>query len=449
MTSARRNESGPFGQVLTATDGRDILENTPDGWEVDQPYLWWDGPAGGDGTGGPWGNPPPGADAAAPSLYGLSLPVVTRCTQLIAESIAGMPWKVYRGRERIDAPRWISDPQQQRVDGRIPGTDLLLPVRFSNVEFWAQAITSYLWWGEAILYTPRLRDDAGEPTGPIQTPLYVLHPEAVDLDDSGCWVVTDDDTGDEYTLDPRELIIVRNIVRPGRKRGLGVIGAHAANLGFYGNVRRYADNLFQRGVPGGYLKSSKPDLDEATARTVKDKWMRAHGADRKSIAVLNATTEFVPLQLDPQTTQFLDMKRLEAWEVAQMFGIPPAKLGVSMGESLTYSNLESDNAAFVQNALLPVARKFEAALDAQLPYGNELKIDFRSIDRGDTSARYAAYSTGIASGFLTVDEVRAFEDLPPLAPVDLVAGDTSQDTSQDTTPPAVDGGDAPPLALVQ
>lgn len=422
-------------QVHYATDGRDILFNKPDGWEVDEPWLWWDGPADGDGAGGPWGNPPPGADRAAPSLYGTGLPVVTRCTQLIAESIAAMPWKTYRGRDNLTAPTWITDPQLQRPDGRIPGSDVLLPVRFSNVEFWSQAITSYLWWGEAMIYTPRVRDDDGQPTGPIVAPLYALHPGKVDLDEeTGQWVVDDPDTGEDYVLDPRELLIVRNLVRPGRKRGLGVIGAHAAALGFYAGVRGYADNLFQRGVPNGYLKSSKPDLDPAQAKRLKDAWMRAHGGDQKSIAVLNATTDFQPLQLDPQTTQFIDLKRLEAWEIATMFGLPPSKLGINMGQSNTYTNLAEDNTAFVQDSLLPVARKFEAAIDALLPRGTSLKIDFRQILRGDTTSRYQAYQVGLDAGFLTIDEVRDAEDLPPLP------------TTAPAPPPADDPAGAQPAA---
>lgn len=441
-----------LGQIHYATDGREILLNAPDGWEVDAPWLWWDGPDGGDGTGGPWGNPPPGADLAAPSRYGLTLPAVTRCTQLLAENVAGMPWKTYRGRDAIDAPAWITDPQAARLDGRRtvgPGASAIASL--SNVEFWAQAITSYLWWGEAILYTPRKLDASGAPTGDIVAPVYLLHPAKVELED-GRWFVDDVDVdGAPIELDPRELIVVRNLTRPGRDRGLGIIQAHAYDLGFYANVRAYADNTFQRGVPNGYLKSTKPDLDAAQANKLKRSWMAAHGSSRKSIAVLNATTDFTPLELDPQTTQLLDLFRLQAWQVALMFGVPPSKLGITMGQSNTYSNIESEGVAFVTDSLLPIARKFEAAIDTVLPLGTTLKIDFRQLMRGDTTTRYEAYSVGIAAGFLTVDEVRDAEDLPPLpaapaapavvtaAPLSIVATptdppDTSGDTSGDTTP---------------
>jgi HK97 family phage portal protein len=453
-----------LGQIHYATDGREILLNTPDGWEVDAPWLWWDGPADGDGTGGPWGNPPPGAELAAPSRYGLTLPAVTRCTQLLAENVAGMPWKTYRGREQVPAPTWITDPQAARLDGRRtlgPGASAIASL--SSVEFWAQAITSYLWWGEAILYTPRKLDAAGQPTGDIVAPVYLLHPAKVELD-AGRWFVDDVDVdGAPIELDPRELIVVRNLTRPGRDRGLGVIQAHAFDLGFYANVRAYADNTFQRGVPNGYLKSTKPDLDAAQAAKLKRSWMAAHGSTRKSIAVLNATTDFTPLELDPQTTQLLDLFRLQAWQVALMFGVPPSKLGITMGQSNTYSNIESEGVAFVTDSLLPIARKFEAAIDTVLPLGTTLKIDFRQLMRGDTTTRYEAYSVGIAAGFLTVDEVRDAEDLPPLpaaapvappTPLSIVAApadtpDTSPDTSPDTGDTSPDtSGDTDPVAAV-
>jgi HK97 family phage portal protein len=430
-------------QIHYATDGRDMVVNTPDGWEIDQPWLWWDGPANSDGTGGPWGNPPPGAELAAPGLRGTSVPAVSRCLQLTADKTASMPWKTYRGRESVDPPSWILDPQATARDGRRPITSDDA-VRLSGVDFWAQHIRSMLLWGEGITYTPRVRDAFGQPTGPIVAPLYNLHPKYVHLDARG-WYVEDAD-GDPDYLDPRELIITRWIMQPGRQRGVGVIKAHAIDLGFAANVRAYADNLMRRGVPGGYLKSTKPDLNQQGADTLKSAWMNSHDGVRKSIAVLNATTEFHPIELDPESAQYIDMARLSSWQIALMFGVPPSRLGINMGQPNTYANLESDNAVYVQDALLTIARKIEAAIDAVLPVGTELKIDFNMLLRADTSTRFAAYETGIRAGFLTVDEVRAWEDLPPLpappaaaAPANVVplgaaAGDDTPDA-----PAAVEG----------
>lgn len=405
------------GNLHTATDGRDILINTPDGWEVDRQYLWWDGPADSDGTGGPFGNPPPDADLG-PTTAGWASPVVSRCLQLTADKISSMPWKTYQGRTVTQTPAWILDPQNLAADGRRHQVTTKL-VRFSGVDFWSQHLRSMLLLGEGITYTPRIRDENGEPTGPIVAPLYNLNPRHLELTADGRWWVESPGTYDgDYPgyeeIDSRELLVTRYVVRPGKRRGLGVLQAHAADLGFSAHVRGFADNLLRRGVPNGWLKSSKPDLTQQQADELKRAWMKSHGGVHKSIAVLNATTEFHPIQLDLQSVAYLDMKRLSAWELALCFGVPPGKLGISISDSMQYSTLEMANTEYVQDTLMGLARKMESAIDAILPAGTELKIDFNQLLRGDTTTRYSAYQTGLDAGFLTIDEVRAFEDLPPL-----------------------------------
>lgn len=401
------------GSIHTATDGRDVLFNDPDGWEIDQPWLWWTGDSDRNPIAGQtFGNPIPGAEYAG-GYQGHSLPVVDRCLQLTADKIATMPWKVYRGRDRLDTPSWIADPQALARDGRRPfiGT---MDVRFSAVEFWAQYLRSLLLEGEGIAYTPRLRDDDDQPTGPIIAPCYILNPRHVEIV-GGRYAVPDPDSEDgwEY-LDPRELVVTRWIVRPGKRRGIGVLQAHLADLLNAQNLRAYADNLLQRGVPNGYLKSSKPDLDQTRADELKANWMRAHGGNVKSIAVLNATTEFVPITINPQAMQYVEMAKLSDWNICHLFGVPPTKLGLSLGSSLQYSTLESANAEYVQDGLMNIARRVESAIDAALASGTSMKIDFNQLMRADTTARFAAYQVGLTAGFLTVDEVRALEDLPPL-----------------------------------
>jgi HK97 family phage portal protein len=112
--------------------------------------------------------------------------------------------------------------------------------------------------------------------------------------------------------------------------------------------------------------------------------------------------------------QYAEMAKLSDWNLCHLFGVPPTKLGLSMGSSLQYSTLESANAEYVQDGLMNIARRLESAIDAALPAGTELKIDFNQLLRADTGARYVAYKTGLEAGFLTVDEVRIWEDLPPM-----------------------------------
>lgn len=383
------------GQILTATDGRDILANSPDGWEVEQPWLWFDGPNGGDGTGGPFGNPPPGAAGSYAAL-----PAAARCRSLICDTLAGMPWEIYRGRERLRTPDFITDPQALRNDERIVSSSL--EIRLSAVEFWSSFLVSAVELGEGIVYTPA-RDAAGQPV----PPLFMLNPADVDVYGGSYFV------GDER-LDADELIVLRNRVWPGKKRGHGVWDQFGHEIGFGHRIRDYADNMLGRGIPAGYLQVRSPDLSQDEADDLKAKWEAAHGGRRRRIAVLNAVTEFHPLQIDAQALQLTELLKLNAWQIALIYGIPPSKLGASMGESMTYSNVESRGIEYVQDALLPWARRIEATFDGLFPRGTEMKLNLDQLRRADTKSRYEAYKIALDAGILTPDEVREREDLEPM-----------------------------------
>jgi phage portal protein BeeE len=70
---------------------------------------------------------------------------------------------------------------------------------------------------------------------------------------------------------------------------------------------------------------------------------------------------------------------------------------------------------------LPWAARIEAVLDAQIPRGTSVKIALDALARADTKTRYDGHKIALEAGFLTVDEVRALEDRPPLQPDEVVA----------------------------
>lgn len=392
------------GSMHTATDGRDILVNRPDGWEVDRPWLWLDGPADGDGTGGPFGNPPPGA-LMGPAGY-LAIPTFLQCTYLISEQIAAMPWQVFRDNMKINVPGWISDPQGARLDGRVVTLDAPIP-RLSAPEFWSQVITSLLWYGEAFIYTPRKAD------GSVGSPIWLLHPEDVELELGRFFVPSDD--GPAY-IDPSELLVIRGHMRPGKSRGYGVVNSFRESFRLAGALRVFASNTFRRGIPAGYLKVNQPDLTPEQAAKLKTRWLEQHGGGIKSIAVLNSVTEFHPLALDTQTEQMIDMLRLSAWEICSMFGVPVSKVGLSVGDSMTYNNAQDDDQRFVKDTLRTWVNRVEAAISNWLPAGQYMRVNLNSYLRANTTDRFEAYSKALdpETGFMTVDEVRALEDLPPM-----------------------------------
>jgi HK97 family phage portal protein len=414
-------------QTFTATDyGRDILVNTPDGWEHDQQYLWWvDGPGGGQATG--FGNPPPNARFSGAD----ALPAVLRCTAIIADTIAGLPWRVYRGFDQQPTPRFITDPQMLREDRRVFPVPIVADA-MSNVEFYTQWITSALWYGDGIAYAQEL-DASGQP----RTPLILLDPEQVKIKPAERY------TGMRYSywhgdieLDSARVLRLRG--EPPYENGsmgTGVLDRFSSDLGLAAAMRTYAAGIFTNGIPSGYLKVNAPQVTETQAADLQTKWMSRHGSPRKRIAVLNATTDFVPLSISPVDSGLSEAKTWSLRDIALAFGVPAYMLGVP-GDSSTYANVESRMTELRTFTLLPWIRRIEATLDALFPFGTEVKIVTDGTLRADTSTRYAAYETALRGGWMTVDEVRALEDRPPLpqqvstAPEDTLPGVTGDDLAQ-------------------
>jgi HK97 family phage portal protein len=367
---------------------------------VDQPWLWWLGPQGSDGTGGPFGAPLTGDD---PNGLG-TLPAVSRCTSIICDTIAGLPWKVYKGEytEQL-APDWITDPQSSRIDGRVVGGTTPWDTRYSAVEFWTNWITAALWWGDGYIYVP-VRDNAGAP----KPPLWQLHPFDVKIDKAtGTYSVGG------TRLPSGSIIHLRGAGPYKDWHGNGVLQVNGADLSLAATIRQYAASVFTSGVPAGYLRSSQPSMTEDQAVALKATWMKAHGNAKRSIAVLNSTTEFHPISISPVDAQLALAREWGLRDIALAFGIPPYMLGVP-GDSSTYANVESRLIELRTFSLLPWIRRIESVLDSEFPRGTSLKIKSDALLRADTASRYAAYESGLRAGWLTVDEVRELEDRPPL-----------------------------------
>jgi HK97 family phage portal protein len=271
------------------------------------------------------------------------------------------------------------------------------------VEFWANWVNAALWWGDGYIYCP-VRDINGQP----KPPLWQLHPNDVKIDkDSGTYWVG-------QTMLPSGSIIHLRGAPPYRDgHGNGVLTSNAADIGLAATIRSYASSVFTSGVPAGYLKSSQPSMTPDQAIALKASWLKAHGNAKRSIAVLNATTEFHPISLNPVDAGLAAAREWGLRDIALAFGIPPYMLGVP-GDSSTYANVESRMIELRTFSLLPWIRRIESVLDSEFPRGTSVKIKSDALLRADTATRYAAYESALRAGWITTDEVRQLEDRAPL-----------------------------------
>jgi hypothetical protein len=82
---------------------------------------------------------------------------------------------------------------------------------------------------------------------------------------------------------------------------------------------------------------------------------------------------------------------------------------------MSFASVEAQNLSFVQHSLRPLLERIEQALSSLLPEKDGfVKFNLDALLRGTTTERYDAYTKGLREGFLSLNDVRATEDLSPL-----------------------------------
>ena len=119
-------------------------------------------------------------------------------------------------------------------------------------------------------------------------------------------------------------------------------------------------------------------------------------------------------------SQLLETRAYGAREVARGLGIFPAELLLveSAGSSLTYQNVADALMTLCRVTLQPVyLAPIEEALSDLVPGTQAVRFSTSELERLGTIQRYAAYATGLGSGFLTTEQVDRWEGWDRAAPL--------------------------------
>lgn len=234
---------------------------------------------------------------------------------------------------------------------------------------------------------------------------------------------------------------------PDGSAGYHLLSIARDNIGFSIACDRFGSAFFGNGARlGGLLKSPNRLSDEAR-ENLKKSWSQQYsGVDNSGkTGLLEEGLTYDPISYKDDGALYTTTRQFQITEIARLFNISPVKLH-ELGRA-TWGNLATLNTDFYITTLRPWLEKIESELERKLfGAGSEYYCEFLadSILRGDTTTRYAAYNVAITAGFLTVDEVRGFENLPPLtdeqkaelkpapSPVIVQAPDNLADDSTDT-----------------
>jgi len=307
---------------------------------------------------------------------------VYRAVNILAIAAMQLSMDVWRGGQPIDTPPVVRRPDLHR----------------SRSSWLMQNVTSLALTGNA--YWRVTRDSRGRPVN-----VEVLDPHVCEPLDNGKLSYKGEEIG------KREFQHLKFLEIAGRRKGLGPIQACRVELQGAVDLRDYAAEWMQSGdVPTGVLKSDQP-LTPDQAKTYKEMW---ESRDKHSVAVLGSGLGYTPILLSPEDAQFIQSRQFTKTEIATLFGIPAHMLLAAVeGSTLTYANMSQADLSFVRWSLMGYLKPIEEAMSDVLTGLQEARFNLDGVLRPDITTRYQAHKTAIDGGWLSVDEVRAIEGLPP------------------------------------
>ena len=348
------------------------------------------------GAGGDWSAARSWSGANVDTTNALTLSTVYACVRILTDAVSTLPVDTF---VRVDGERLPYRPRPLWVTQPDAGA--------TWADHMQQVMVSLLIDGNS--YTRVYRNNVGEPVA-----LVVLDPTRVEPRRNGLGEL--EFLFDHHTvLSAGDVLHVTELRRPGRLKGVSRIGELKQTLGLTSALDEFAARFFSGGSNVGGVIELPQVINKEQAREVKSTFEESNKGLRNShrIAVIGGGGKFAQTTVNPEDSQLLESRRFAVEETARVFGVPLHLLQYS-GSHQSYSSNEQNAIQFQQYTVRAYVQKIEVAYSTLLPFEAFLRLNMDALVRPDLQTRYAAYSTGIQAGFLSINDIHRLEDMRPV-----------------------------------
>ena len=337
----------------------------------------------------------------------LALTAVQNCVSLLAESIAQLPLDIFR-RTEDGGRESAKDHALHRILAYAPNGWQ------TPLEYLEQSQMKAGTRGNSISLIQR--DVAGTVTGLLPVPTESVQ------------VLKGPDLMPYYRIDGQDPIPQRMVhhvrwLSLNGYVGVSPIMLHANAIGHAQAIQHYAGKSFLNGTAlSGVIerpREASPIKDPSVIDRITDQWQQRYGGsgNAKRVAMLQEGMTFRALSMTNVDAELILALKLAGLDIARIYKVPPHMIGEL--DKATFSNIEHQAIQFVIYTLLPWIKRHEQAMMRDLLLSNErdeyyIEFNVSGLLRGDQASRYAAYAVARQWGWLSVNDIRRLENMPPI-----------------------------------
>jgi HK97 family phage portal protein len=328
----------------------------------------------------------------------LGVTAVYACQMLIADTLAGVSWRI----QEVERDGTVKDqplnPINQLLNGKTDSSRWGFDWRHALI---LQLLRS----GNA--YAVRKRQGgvttAFELTSYDQVSLYLNELDQLEYYETR-----------SQKIDPADMLHIKLYAVMGLV-GLSPIEAAETQIGTSLKAGQTLSSFYGNGgMPKGFIsiKSGLRDKDRITA--IGDNFDNAYsGSGAGKTAVLTEGAEYKNIQISTREGQFLESIGWSIEEIARIYRVPPHKIG-HLEHGVYNNSIEAGNHQFITDCIRPLAEAIEWQFKKFLPRNYRLYIDLDDLMRGDIETQVNRDVSLWNIGALSVNEIRRTRGLLPV-----------------------------------
>ncbi|TWU19549.1 phage portal protein [Allorhodopirellula heiligendammensis] len=182
------------------------------------------------------------------------------------------------------------------------------------------------------------------------------------------------------------------------------------------SLQKFAASFFENGAHvGGVLRAPQGASPAAIDNVEEGVRTKANPANWFKTLILRDGFEFIRTSASPKDAQLGELDETETRHVAQIYNIPPSRLGLK--DSVAYNSLEQEEKRYIRSTCGPHLRRVMAQANRKLLRPSEMGTHFieyviDALQWTDGAARANIATQGIQAGWLETNEVRRWYNLP-------------------------------------
>lgn len=343
-----------------------------------------------------------GKTVSADKAIGLS--AVWACVRLLSESVSTLPLKIYE-RQADGSRKAATGHPAWAVLCRRPNPEMT-PSRFMLM-----VVASICLRGNAFIEKKFI--------GSRLVSLVPLLPQnmVVKRLETGSLEYTYTDSGSKRVIPVKNIMHIRGFGLDGvcgmmpMMTGRDVIGSAMA-------VEESAAKIFEHGLQSSGFLSAEQALDKDQRERLRGYMAKFTGSKNAGkIMVLEGGLKYQNVTMNPEAAQMLESRSFSIEEICRWFRVPPFMVGHTTKQSSWASSLEGMNLQFLTHTLRPLLVNIEqeiarCLLDSDDDIFAEFSVE--GLLRADSAGRAAYYTSALQNGWMSRNDVRRLENMPPI-----------------------------------